>query len=102
MLDITDRFAVALPGFQQLPQSLLSLPERQAANIRSIDEQQIEREENEIIGLAVGNGGLQAREIRRAIVVERDNLAIDQHIRKLACLFRDAFEFAGPIQTFSG
>ena len=60
MLDIADQFGVALgPRLQQLLQLLLSLAERHAAKIHSIREQQIERKENEIVGLAVGKCCLQ-------------------------------------------
>ncbi len=81
MLDIADQFAFALgPRFQQFLQLRLSIGERQGANIRSIREQQIEREENEIVGLAVGKCGLQRGKIRHAVMVERDDLAVNKHI----------------------
>ncbi len=83
MLDIADQPGFA-PGarFQQFSQLRLSLGERQAANIHSIGEQQIEREKNEIVGLAVGKRGLQRGKIRRAVMVERDDLAVNKHIGK--------------------
>ncbi len=59
MLDIADHFCFALPGLQQLLQSLFPLAERRAAKILAIGKQQIECEEDQIAGLAVGKGGLQ-------------------------------------------
>src|SRR5260221_14330698 len=83
MLDIADRFCLALgPRLQQFFQPRLALAEWEAAQIQSAREQQIERVEDEIVGLAVGNRSLQRREIRRAVMVERDDLAIEQHIRQ--------------------
>ena len=103
MLDIADQAGFALgPRFQQFFQLRLSLGERQAAYIHSIGEQQIEREENEIVGLAVGKCGLQRGKIRRAVMVERDDLAVNKHIGKRASLVRNRLKLFGPVQAFSG
>ncbi len=102
MLDIADRSGFAFPRFQQLLQPRLALAERQAAKVFAIGEQQVERIEDQIIGLAVGNRGLQRGKIRRAFMVERDDLAVNQHIGQRAALFGDRMKLVGPVQTFAG
>ena len=58
----------------------LAFAERKLAKIFSIGEQQIEGEEDEIAGLAIGNRRLQRGKIRQALGIDGDNLAIDQRI----------------------
>src|ERR1700733_5296724 len=103
MLDIEDRSGFALwQRLQQLFQLLLALAERQRAKIHSISEQQIERKEDELVGLAVGNRSLQRREIRVSLLIERDDLAVDQTIGQRTGLLGDGQEFVGPVQPFAG
>jgi len=64
--------------FQQLLQPRLAFAQRKRTKILAAGEQQIEREENEIAGLALGNCGLQRGKIRNALVIDGDDLAIDQ------------------------
>src|SRR5579859_6313185 len=59
MLDIPDQFGFSLSRLQQLLQTLLSLAKQKGTNIHSIREQQIEREENKVAGLAVRYRRLQ-------------------------------------------
>ena len=104
MFDIADRsgFCLGPRRFQQLPQPRLALAQRQAAKVLPIGKQQIEGIEDQVAGLAVGNGRLQRGEIRRAMIVERDDLAVDEHIRKRAPLFRDRSELVRPVQALAG
>ena len=103
MLDIADRFGFAPgPCFQQLPQSRFSLPKRQIPKVFPLGEQQVERKENQFIGLAVGNRCLQRGKVRRAILIKRDDFAVDEHIPQPGCLFRDSAELVRPVQTFAG
>ena len=58
-------------GVEQLLQPRLALAQRQVAQILAVGEQQIEDEEDQVVGLALGQRRLQGGEIRRAVVVER-------------------------------
>src|ERR1700731_5184899 len=103
MLDVADRFALYLGArLQQRLQSRLALAKRQAAKILAVGEQQIECIEDQIVGLAIGNGGLQRGEIRRAMMVEREDLAVDQYIGQRVRFFRDRPELVRPVQTLPG
>ena len=89
MLDVADQLFFAIPPLQQLLQAFLALAQRQRAKILTIGEQQIEREEDEVAGLAVRDRRLQRRETGHAVVVERDDFAVDQRIgQRLALLSR--------------
>ena len=55
-----------------------------------------------MVGLAVGYCRLQRGEIRRAMVVECNDLAIDEPIRQRARLLRDSGELVGPVQALAG
>ncbi len=77
------------PRLQQFFQPRLSLAERQAAEVFAAGEQQIEHVEDQLVGLAVGDRGLQRGKIRRAIMIERDDLAVDQRIGQCAAFFRN-------------
>ena len=84
MLDIADQSGFALRPAPPAISSIAPFARRAAAaKIFAVGEQQIEREEDQIVGLAVGKRGLQRRKIRRAIMVERDDLAVDQRIGEL-------------------
>ena len=89
MLDITDVLRPALARLEQRIQPRLALGQRQAAQVKAIGKQQVEREEDQAVGLAVGNRSLQVRKIRRAVVIERDDLAVDQRVRQCAAFARD-------------
>src|SRR4051794_34100958 len=91
MLDIADQFAFALdPSLQQFFQLRLSLAERNTSQIYCIGEQQVKRKENQIIGLTIGKCRLQRRKVRRAVIVERNDLAVDQYVGKRASLLGDS------------
>ena len=77
MLDMAQ---VAGRARQQLFQPRLALDQGQGAQIFAIAHQQIEGEEYQPVGLAVGQGGLQRRKIRRAIMVQRHDLAVENGV----------------------
>ena len=84
MFDIADALCLfsglSLPLLEQRFQPRLAVAQRQAAQVHAIGKQQIESIEDQSVGLAVGNGGLQRRKIRRAVVVKCNDLPVDQHI----------------------
>ena len=102
MLDVADLLVLAFPRVQQFLQPPLALDQRQRAKILAIGEQQVERVEDQILGLAVGDRGLQRREVRRAVVIERDDLAVDHHVRQRAALPGDGGELFGPVEALAG
>ena len=80
----------------------LALGQWQWAQIVVALEQQIEGEEDEIVGLLLGQGRLQRGEIGRAVVVERHDLAIDDAVRRDAAAFGDRGKFRGPVESLAG
>ena len=103
MLDIADSSGVAVGArLQQLLQSRLPLAKRHAAKVLAVGKQQIERIKDQIVGLALGDGCLQGRKVGRAVLIERDDFAIDQQIGQRACLLGDSPELVGPVQPFAG
>ena len=102
MLDVADLLVLAFPRIQQFFEPALALGQRQRAKILAIGKQQVERVEDQILGLAIGQRGLQRREIRRAVVIERDDLAVDHHVRQCAAVPGDGGELFGPVEAFAG
>ncbi len=103
MLDIADRPCLRLGArLQQFFQACLPLGKRQAAQILAVGEQQVERIEDQLVGLAVGNRSLQRGEIRHGAVIEGDDLAVDQHVGQRGALFRDGAELLRPVQPLAG
>jgi hypothetical protein len=102
MVDIADLLLLALARFQQFLQPRLALAERQAAEIFATGEQQVERIEDQALAVAVRQRRLQARKIRRAVMVERNDLAIDQHVGKQGRFLRDRLELVGPVEPLAG
>src|SRR5581483_8927703 len=100
MFVIADRPALLL--VEQLLQARLALAQRQLAQIHVLGKQQVESEEDQLLGLAVRYSGLQRREIRIAVLIERDDLAVDQDIRQRVALLRDRLELVGPVQPLAG
>ena len=101
MLDIAQRLVLALEPVQQLLQPRLALAERQGAQILAVSEQQIEGEEDQGVGLALGKGGLQGAEIRHAALVERHRLAVDHAVRQALGLLGDGGKFLRPVQPLA-
>jgi len=91
MLDIADRFCFLL--LARAPSISFNRALRSPSGRRRRSsppaKQQIERIEDELTGLAIGDRGLQRRKIRRAVVVKCDDLTVDQRIRQRASLFGD-------------
>ncbi|MHC2538448.1 hypothetical protein ACVJMY_008017 [Bradyrhizobium diazoefficiens] len=102
MLDIADLVRFPLLCLQQLLEPRLTLPERKAAIVAAFGEQEIEGKEDEVLGLAIRQRGLERGKVRRAVVVERDNLAVDHGLRQRIRLLRDGGELVGPVETLAG
>ena len=86
MLDVADQLAAALAPLQQIFSRALRSRNGKRAQILAAGEQQVEREEDQVIGLAVRQRRLQRRKIRDAVLIERDDLAVDQADREAISL----------------
>ena len=84
VLDILDVAGMRSLAAQQLPEPLLALGQRQLPQILAALEQQVEHEVGQIPRAAFGERRLQRGEIRCAVVVEGDHLAIDDAVRQAA------------------
>ena len=103
MFDITDLPGLGLrSSFQQFLQALFTFGERQRANILAVDKQEIEDKEDQPAGITIRKCGLQRREVRRPVMIQRNDLAVDQHIRQCTCLLGDAGKLPGPVQPLAG
>ena len=102
MIDVANQLFFSIPPLQQALQAFLALAQRQRAQILTIGKQEIERKENEIAGLVVRDRGLQRGKTGHAVVVQRDDFAVDQRIGQRPGCFRDGAELVGPVQPFSG
>ncbi len=72
------------------------------AQILALRKQQVEGEKYQGFGFAVGQSGLQCREVRRAIMVKRADFAVDDTVRQFGGDFGDGGELAGPVQPLAG
>ncbi len=103
MLDIADGSVAFELGFgQQGGKLLLALAQRQVAKILALGEQKIEGEVDQIASVALGQGRLQGSEIRRALVVQRHHLAINQAIGQAARGLGDGGELFSPVEPGAG
>ena len=93
---------LALEPVQQVLQPLLALAERQRAQVLAVGEQQIESEQDQAVGFAVRQRGLQGAEIRHPTTVEGDGLAVDQAIRQGLGLLGDGGELLRPVEPLAG
>ena len=64
-------------------------------------EQQIEDEVDQVLRPPVREGRLQRREVRRAAVIERDDLAVDDRIGQARGGLGDGLELVGPVEAFA-
>ena len=83
---------------EQSLQSRLAFAQRQLAQIVALDEQKVEGKEDQLVGLVVGQSRLKHCEVRRAVLVQRHNLAVEQAIGKRFRDLGDAGELGGPVQ----
>jgi hypothetical protein len=96
MLDeANDRLIVTV--LKQSLETVLPLGERPLSQIVRAVEQEIEGEEDQVFGPAFGESRLERGEIRRAIVVERHDLPIDNSVRKGGRSLSDGAEFCHPV-----
>src|SRR5215472_3199264 len=99
MLDIAQELALVLA--QRLEQRMkprLALAERQVAQILVTFEQKVEGEEDQVLRLPLRERGLEGGEIRRAVIVQRRDLTVDDRIGQAGGRLLDGREFVGPIQ----
>ena len=83
-------------------QARLALLERQRAQVLLPVEQQVEDEEDQIACLALGDRRLQGGEVRRAGVVQRHHLAVDDAVRQLGAGRDDLLELVRPVEALAG
>ena len=99
MLDIAQLRALA---FEQAFQPRLARAKRQRAQILAVREQQVESEEDQGGGLSVRQRRLQRREIRRAVMVQGADFAVNQAIRQPRRQLGDGGELVRPVQPLAG
>ena len=102
MINVADQLFLSLLLLQQALQAFLALAQRQRAKILTIGKQEIECKEDEVAGLVVRDRRLQRGKTGHAVVVQRDDFAVDQRIRQRLGCSRDGAELVGPVQPFSG
>ncbi len=102
VVDVADPLGRLRRGVEQGLQPRLALAERQVAEVRALGEQQVEGEEDQVAGLAVGERRLQGREVRRAVVVQRAGLAVDQAVRQGLGVAGDLPELRRPVEAGAG
>ena len=80
-----------------------ALRSRSGSSRRSspLDEQQVEGKVDQLVGLVVGQGRLKRGEIRRAVLVQRHDLAVEQAIGQRARGLGDAAELGGPVEPLA-
>ena len=83
-------------------QPRLAFQQRQFPQVLAAGEQQVEDEEDQIVGLAVGDRRLQRREVRRAGVVEGDHLPVDDPVGQTRAGPDDGRELRRPVQPLAG
>ena len=86
---------------QQRLQAFLAFGEGKGAQIFAACEQQIEDEEDQVLDRPSDKRRLQRREIRRAAVIEGDDLAVDDRIGQTRGGLGDGLELVGPVEAFA-
>ena len=82
MLDVSDLgLILAVDILDERSESTLSIRERLSSQVRALEEEKVEGEEDQVIGLPLGQGCLQPGEIGRTAMIEGDDLTVDQAIR---------------------
>ena len=87
MLDILDLLSMRSLAAEQLSQPLLPFGQRQRAKILAALEQQIEDEVDQVPRAPFRQRRLQRGEVRSAVVVERNDLAVDDAVGQPAARF---------------
>ena len=91
MLHIPDQFLGPAALIQQLLQPCLAVREWNTPQVLALHKQEIESEVGQSLD-SFGQRGLQGREIGRAIVIERDDFAVDDAVIQTARSFGDGCE----------
>ena len=103
MLDVANFGLVLSVGlFNHRLQSPLAVDEALLAYVLPFAEQEVEGKKDQVIGFPIRQGGLEAREIRRAAVVEGDDFSVHNAIRQLAGGPRYRAELGRPIEPLPG
>ena len=102
MLDVAN-FGRVLPVYllDQSLQGLLAVNKALLSQVFAPKKQQIEGEEDQVIGLAVGQGSLQTSEIGRAPMVQRNDFSVDDAIRQGSGGLCYCAELGSPIQALA-
>ena len=82
-------------------QTLLSFGEREGSDIAGDINQQIEGKEDKILGISLGQRGLERRKIRCAVCVEGDDLPIDDAVWKVRGRLGDRVKLRRPVQALA-
>src|SRR5688572_16576866 len=89
------------PRGKQLVEAALSRSERKLPQVFLTEEQQIESEKDQVLGLSLGQSGLERRKARYRICIERDHLAIDQTIGKIRRFVGNRSELGCPVESLA-
>jgi hypothetical protein len=93
--DIARGLALCQQGFQ----ASLALEERTGTQILSTIEEKIEHEIDQVLRPALRERCLQRCKVRRAAVIERHNLPVDDGIGQARRSLGNSAELAGPVET---
>jgi hypothetical protein len=101
VLDISDlHLMLAVDPCEEVLENALAVHERPAPQVLAFEKEEVEGEEDQVVGLALRQRGLQTCEIRRAAMIEGDDLPVDHAIGQSARRFRNGgAEFGGPIEA---
>ena len=100
--EVIDVSQVGRRTIEHVLQSGLADGQRQCPKIFPLGEQQVKGEEDQLSRLAVGDGGLQGREVRRAGGVEGYDLAVVDPLLKPGAGGDDLGKPDGPVETLAG
>ena len=101
MLDVANPRGVLIVLREKRLQERLAFRQRSLAQILAVRMEQIEGEADESIRLAIGERRLQRREVGCAVIVERDDFAVDETVGQRFRSGRDRLELCGPVEAFA-
>ena len=97
MLHILDQLLGPAALIQQLLQPCLAVREWKTTQVLALHKQEIESEVGQFFGASVGQCGLQGGEIRRAVVIECDDFAVDDAVIQTARSLSDGGKIRRPV-----
>ena len=101
VVDVADRLLLRPGRGEQGAQRLLTLRQRQPAQVEPLGEQQVEREEDEVLRVVFRECRLKSREIGRPVRIERAGLAVDDAVGQCFRGLRDGRELGRPVQSLA-